>query len=1214
MRDAARSSSKRWALGNWDLRWKVTAVLAVPLAVAVGLGVSRVSTEFAESNRLAGVAENVAAIPLVTALSAATATTAGSQMIPQSPSVSMVTDQNLADLDTAIADVEQAADLLDSSPRARTLLDSMLAEAKSVLAQGKAVTSAPSVEALAVIDRVRNNGVRIVEITMQRVSDSTVDAAKSRLVDSLNTRATLVGELAAVPEVLRSPQDGVQSFLIAANTERAMLNVLAHRLPDGDSAVEDLRAGIDTRTKLLKSPQAQAGQIPVGDLKKSLSDSLAVYESVVDQATDDIDSGMQSLASAAQRGAWTYTMVVLLTILAALLLAVFVARSMIVPLHRLRLAALRVAESDLPHEVAQLRNGAAPEEVPLEPMPVRSSEEIGQLARAVDDIHGQALRLASDQAKMRSQVNDMFETLARRSKSLVDHQLSLIEAMEYDEKDPRLLENLFRLDHLAARMRRNGDNLLILAGTRQRRAKSAPVEIADVLRAAISEVEDYERVKLGATPRGSLREPAASDLAHLFAELLDNALRASPPETDVKFTFAQAHDQGLLIEVADRGIGVPPAEMADINRRLAETAEPGPDTARHMGLFVVGRLADRHGLTVRLRPTFDTARDPGVTVTVHVPAALIAAGTPIVGQPVDPQPAAPQSSPQAAVPQQSPAPSTMQTRAITRTPGGNVMVTVDPGVSGPIPVGDSTSAGPSDRSEAANRPVSTGPSGLPQRQPGASASNGAPSDSQQSDTSLRPAPGQPTTNGPQRGKLAAANLPRRNAGATGTPPRQSTGSSDLGDTSLLPRDAISSESPHRQPNAGSPQRESAVGLPQREPGATGLPQRQPGATGLPQRQPGATGLPQRQPGATGLPQRQPDPVDSPQRESGATGLPQREPGANGLPQREPGASGLPQRQPGATGLPQRQPGASGLPQRQPGATGLPQRRPGVNDVPQRPAPLGEASPREPSAAGLPSRHLGPSLSHRDAPPGISARHGSAATGVSEFGSASGASSAGNGLPDRDSSGIDGGSHGMPGSASAPHRDSDVTDLPQRQPGARTPQHQPPPPGVALPRRAGGQHEANNEQSAPASGRDPGRHSFRSNPEKTASFFQTRLQPAAEPGPAVGTPIFAEMMSAWLSDPSTPRSETGTSFESPGDEGWQAARHASEVQAEAKTAAGLPQRNPGRRLVPGGVSGAADRAPQRDPETIRSSLSRHQQGVRDGRAKRAMNLTGDKGDR
>ncbi|WP_198161830.1 hypothetical protein [Nocardia puris] len=111
-----------------------------------------------------------------------------------------------------------------------------------------------------------------------------------------------------------------------------------------------------------------------------------------------------------------------------------------------------------------------------------------------------------------------------------------------------------------------------------------------------------------------------------------------------------------------------------------------------------------------------------------------------------------------------------------------------------------------------------------------------------------------------------------------------------------------------------------------------------------------------------------------------------------------------------------------------------------------------------------------------------------------------------------------------------------------------------------------------------------------------------------------SPIFAEMMSAWLADPNPDRSQIAASFESPGDEGWQAARRASEAQAEQKTAAGLPQRNPGGRLVPGAVSGAADRAPSRDPESIRSSLSRHQQGVRDGRAMRAMNLTGDKGDR
>jgi hypothetical protein len=142
----------------------------------------------------------------------------------------------------------------------------------------------------------------------------------------------------------------------------------------------------------------------------------------------------------------------------------------------------------------------------------------------------------------------------------------------------------------------------------------------------------------------------------------------------------------------------------------------------------------------------------------------------------------------------------------------------------------------------------------------------------------------------------------------------------------------------------------------------------------------------------------------------------------------------------------------------------------------------------------------------------------------------------------------------------------------------------------------------------------GRHSFRSNPQRTAEFFQSRLQPAVESETVGGTPIFAEMMSAWLSDPNADRSQAAASFESPGDEGWQAARHAIETPLERRTAAGLPQRDPGNRLVPGGVNGKADKAAHRDPESIRSSLSRHQQGVRDGRAMRAMNLTGDKGDR
>ncbi|MFE3442396.1 ATP-binding protein [Nocardia sp. NPDC059180] len=1238
MRDAARSGRKRWALSNWDLRWKVTAVLAVPLAVAVGLGVSKISSEWSEANRLASAADNVEVIPVVTGLSAATSTVAGSQVI-NIGGRSLVTEENLVDLDKAIAETEQAIGALADLPSAQQPLQEMLDQAKQVRTLGLSPTSLPPLEARDQIDRYRSNGVEAVEQIVAQVSDPQIDAAKLRLVDALNMRSTMLGEVVGLAVYLQDREVGTQTYLVATNTERALLALLAERFPADDRNINDLRQGIEAREGMLTGPAAESGQLPLGEARQSILSSLDTTEALVAFSTDDIVGGVRDLADTARSDAIMYSIVVLLTILAALLLAVFVARSMIVPLHRLRLAALRVAESDLPHEVAQLRNGASPEQVPLEPMPIRSEEEIGQLARAVDDIHGQALRLASDQAQMRTQVNDMFETLARRSKSLVDHQLTLIEAMEYDEKDPRLLENLFRLDHLAARMRRNGDNLLILAGTKQRRSKSAPVEIADVLRAAISEVEDYERVKLGATPRGSLKEPSASDLAHLFAELLDNALRASPPETDVKFTFAQAHDQGLLIEVADRGIGMPPTEMAEINRRLETTAEPGPDTARHMGLFVVGRLAERHGLTVRLRPTFDTARDPGVTVTVHVPVGLIVPDKNGSG-PLVPQP----SPAPAAEPQRPSAPSSMQMRSVSRTPGGNMMVTVDPGVSGPIP------AGAEDRAAAAN--AAAGPAtpggGLPQRQPGSAMASGLRGEAEQSGATLRPAPGQQGT-GPQRGKLAAASMPKRNVVPGGpVPPRpggpqaerpvaappsrdpngglpqRQPGTNGVSQpTGGLPqREPGAGGVPQREANGGLPQR-GPSGLPQRESAAGGLPQRQPGQAGpggLPQREPGQSGLAPRDAGPSGLPQREPSTGGLPQRDAGPSGLPQREPSTGGLPQRDAGPSGLPQREPTAGGLPQREAGPNGLPQREPSAGGLPQREPGQNGPAPREAGPSGLPQREPGQSGLPQRQPAADrsgeieavggLANGSAQPGLPPRRPDVTQRHTE-------------LPQRQMDLPQRSTELPQRQTDLPQRASGPGGLPQRQPGGNgLPQRVENAPGVALPQRdndvaqpvASGEHAESNGLGD--AGRDRGRHSYRANPERTASFFQTRLQPAEESGDPImgGTPIFAEMMSAWLSDPNADRSQAAASFESPGDEGWQAAQRASEAKPTATTAAGLPQRNPGGRLVPGAVSGAVDRAPSRDPETIRSSLSRHQQGVRDGRAMKAMNLTGDKGDR
>ena len=205
-----------------------------------------------------------------------------------------------------------------------------------------------------------------------------------------------------------------------------------------------------------------------------------------------------------------------------------VARALVGPLRVLRDGALKVAHTDLEDEIARVRAGAEP--IPR-PLAVYTTEEIGQVAHAVDELHTQALLLAGDEARLRLLVNDMFETMSRRSRSLVDQQLSLIDRLERNEEDPDRLDSLFRLDHLAARLRRNSANLLVLAGAQLSRDQREPVPLSTVINAAVSEVEDYRRVEIAGVPDCTVIGAAAGGIIHLLAELIDNALRYSPPTT-----------------------------------------------------------------------------------------------------------------------------------------------------------------------------------------------------------------------------------------------------------------------------------------------------------------------------------------------------------------------------------------------------------------------------------------------------------------------------------------------------------------------------------------------------------------------------------------------------------------------------------------------------------------------------------------------------------
>ncbi|HEY0816678.1 MAG TPA: nitrate- and nitrite sensing domain-containing protein, partial [Pseudonocardia sp.] len=340
------------------------------------------------------------------------------------------------------------------------------------------------------------------------------------------------------------------------------------------------------------------------------------------------DLGAQSNAAAQQAGnlAGINSVVLMLGLLLGITIAVLVARSLVRSLRMLRSAALDVAERRLPQAVESMRAGETPD-VTVDPVPIRTRDEVGQVARAFDAVHGQAIRLAADQAALQANVSSMFVNLSRRSQALVERQLQLIEALESNEQDADQLSNLFQLDHLATRMRRNSENLLVLAGTDLAKRNMAPVPIVDVLRAAVSEVEQYQRIVVQAPPAASIAGRAGADLVHLLAELLDNATNFSPPESQVVMSATRTSDGAMVIEISDRGVGMADHELSDANQRLGGPSSVDVSASRRMGLFVVGRLAARHGIVVHLS---SAAAGPGtgLTASVTVPVFLIPIGGP----------------------------------------------------------------------------------------------------------------------------------------------------------------------------------------------------------------------------------------------------------------------------------------------------------------------------------------------------------------------------------------------------------------------------------------------------------------------------------------------------------------------------------------------------------------------------------------------------------
>ncbi|MEU7168183.1 nitrate- and nitrite sensing domain-containing protein [Streptomyces morookaense] len=397
---------------------------------------------------------------------------------------------------------------------------------------------------------------------------------------------------------------------IDANDSASLLKALNGGIPDITSANTFAERVLGKADGLKSEPKSYLDWYDQDSVKL---EEMAKIETTL---LTEMDQKAADLKDEANQEAILNGALIVLVLGISLVGAFVVARSMVRSLRRLQDTATRVAQDRLPELVKQLSE-TDPQDVDtsVESVGVHSRDEIGKVAAAFDHVHQEAVRLAAEQALLRGNVNAMFTNLSRRSQGLIQRQLSLISELESREADPDQLSSLFKLDHLATRMRRNGENLLVLAGEEPGRRWTRPVPLVDVLRAAASEVEQYERIELSGVPPTEVAGRVVNDLVHLLAELLENATSFSSPQTKVKVTGHALPDGRVLVEIHDTGIGLSPEDLASINERLASPPTVDVSVSRRMGLFVVGRLSLRHGIRIQLRPS-DSG---GTTALVMLP-------------------------------------------------------------------------------------------------------------------------------------------------------------------------------------------------------------------------------------------------------------------------------------------------------------------------------------------------------------------------------------------------------------------------------------------------------------------------------------------------------------------------------------------------------------------------------------------------------------------
>src|ERR1039457_6003851 len=588
-------SSQAFTLRNWPVSWRLFAVIMLTLAMGLVFGGLRVAAaadsaaQFSRVSPLASLGQQITS--LTQALENERDKTCGKVPVSNPEALQRwydATDAAATKVQALAAGVggSFAADIQAKVANVRSAITN-LGELRDAAQSSTSALAVIADYAVPINDMMALNG---------QIAQGVDDPDLTNDVQTLNSLSLEKDQVSQQRAILFN---AFTKGSFANAEQEALVTVVAGQ--GADATAFDATA--------TPAEQSSFNRVVAGPLVKQ---AVTIEQYVVDTGSLDIDNGALNISAKEAPGQWYSAMSDTIDKMQTDELGGsrnLVARAQV------------VQRPELVRQLGQTPDSATSLEV--SPIDVLSLDEIGQVARAFDQVHSEAVRLAGNEALLRRSFNAMFVSLSRRSQSLIERLVRMIDSLEQNEEDPGRLSNLFAMDHLVTRMRRNSESLLLLAGHEGTRKWSEPVPLTDVARAAISEIEQYNRVALKIQPGVMVSGHAVSDVVHLLAELIENATMFSASDARVLVSIQELASGGVLIQVSDSGVGISEARLAEMNRRLDDPPPIDESVSRHMGLFAVARLAERHGVRVRLH----AGNPEGLTALVWLPDNLAERGT-----------------------------------------------------------------------------------------------------------------------------------------------------------------------------------------------------------------------------------------------------------------------------------------------------------------------------------------------------------------------------------------------------------------------------------------------------------------------------------------------------------------------------------------------------------------------------------------------------------